>query len=260
VKMECVLTKMDAPCSWLYPPDVLTFIPDEIHVWGASLEVTPPQVRMLEQTLPADELARAGRFYFQKDRDHFIVARGMLRSVLGKYLKIKPYALKFCYGPYGKPGLEKKTNPEMIRFNISHSHGLALCAVAHKREVGVDLEYIHAQHSFGSIAEQFFSKQEAAALNSCPEHLRPKLFFKLWTRKEACLKAQGKGLTDDLNEVDVYSVAGDACPPVQLNKNAPETTVLSFTDLEIGADYAAAVAAEGNDWTLKCWHWDRRFT
>ena len=148
----------------------------------------------------------------------------------------------------------------MIQFNISHSHGLALCAVAHKREVGVDLEYIHADYSFGSIAGQFFSQREVSSLNSFPEHLRLNQFFKLWTRKEACLKAQGKGLTVDLNEIDVYSVAEDACPLIQLNENAQKTTVLSLRDLDIGADYAAAVAAEGNDWTLKCWRWDNRLS
>jgi 4'-phosphopantetheinyl transferase len=243
---------------WLAPPEFLLLKNDEVHVWRISLKVTPYHVRMLEQLLSADELEKAARFHFHKDRDHFIVARGTLRSIVGKYLKMPPDKLKFYYGSHGKPSLEEKTNPGMIQFNISHSKGLALCAVAHRREVGVDLEFIHADHSFGCVAEQFFSKREAAALNSCSEHLRLKLFFKLWTRKEACLKAQGKGLTVDLNKIDVCSVEEDACSLIQLNENALENTELSLTDLDIEGDYAAAVAAEGNDWALKCWQWDTR--
>jgi 4'-phosphopantetheinyl transferase len=253
-----IFQKVDSSVSWLSPPELPMLKSNEVHVWRISLEMTPHQVGVMEQLLSADELERAERFRFQKDRDHFIVARGMLKSVLGKYLNMQPDRLKFDYGLFGKPRLEEKTNQKKIQFNISHSRDLALCAVAQKREVGVDLEYSHADHSFESIAEQFFSKQEAAVLNSCPEHLRLRLFLKLWTRKEACLKAQGRGLVVDPNKIDVCSVREDACPLIQLNETALKTPVLSFRDLDIGADYAAAVAAEGNDWTLKYWQGDSR--
>jgi 4'-phosphopantetheinyl transferase len=168
---------------------------------------------------------------------------------------MNPDELKFYYGPYGKPGLEKKTNPEMIQFNISHSHGLALCAVAHKREVGVDLEYIHEDHSFGSIAEHFFSKQEAVALNSCPEHLRLKLFFKLWTRKEALMKADGMGLALDLNQYKVLMRQNEMRISRKPGNELQCIDIWSLRDLDAGPGYSAALAVEGQAGNSRCWQW-----
>jgi 4'-phosphopantetheinyl transferase len=240
---------------WPAPPELLLLENEEVHVWLASLEMALHQVSMLEQLLSADELEKAERFHFQADRDHFIVARGMLRSTLGNYLKMDPDKLTFHYGPNGKPTLAKMTNPEMIQFNISHSQGLALCAVA-KREVGVDLEYIHADYSFESIAKQFFSQQEVAALNSCPRHLRVNLFFHLWTRKEAYLKAQGLGLSGDMKQYEGLAAAGYAGQISEVNDTSRAKSPWVLMDLAVPPGYAAALVAKGHDLRFKYWQWD----
>jgi 4'-phosphopantetheinyl transferase len=245
-----VLPKAVGSVSWLAPPELPVLNNKEVHVWRASLEMRPYQLKTLERLLSDDESDRAGRFHFQKGRDYFIAARGILRTILGRYLKMNPANLKFSYGPYGKPELDKKTNPEIIRFNISHSRGLALYAVTQKREIGVDLEYINSGSSFGSIAEQYFSQREAAALKAFPEHLRQQLFFQLWTRKEACLKAQGRGLSGDLKQVNVTGCTGgfpEASGPSQ------EESLWALLDLAVLPEYASALVVEGNDLQFKFW-------
>jgi 4'-phosphopantetheinyl transferase len=240
---------------WLTAPQLPTLKTGEVHVWLASLKMPPHQVGELAKLLSADELGRTERFYFQVDKDHFIAARGMLRSILGKYLKKEPDKLTFCYGPRGKPLLARRINPDMIHFNISHSHGLALCVVA-KREVGVDLEYIDAGYSFESVAKEFFSRQEVAALNSCSGHLRVNLFFHFWTRKEAYLKAQGLGLSADLKRHEVLTAAG--CPGdfFEINSSSPAESPWVVMDLAVPPGYAAALVAKGHDLRFRYWQWN----
>ena len=115
--------------SWCLPARPLKLGSDEVHVWRASLDVTALQVQSLQQSLTGDERKRAVRFYFCKDREHFIAARGLLRLILGCYLDIEPAQLRFWYSPYGKPALASEFGKNRLRFNVSHSHGLALYAI-----------------------------------------------------------------------------------------------------------------------------------
>src|SRR4029434_4075743 len=105
-------------------PPTLTLDSDEVHVWRAALDVPESQVRSLWYTLTADERQRAERYIFQKDRTHFVVARGLLRVLLGCYLRQEPRHLRFIYGPHGKPALATDTGGVALCFNVSHSHGL----------------------------------------------------------------------------------------------------------------------------------------
>ena len=241
--------------SWLAPPELPTLNNEEVHVWRASLEMTPYQVKTLEQLLSADEMDKAERFHFQKDRDHFIAARGILRSILGRYLKMNPDKLKIYYGPYGKPALTGETGGN-FRFNISHSHGLALFSFALDREIGVDLEYIRSDLSDGNIAAQFFSQREAVALNALPENVRQKAFFTLWTRKEAYLKEQGRGLSGDLKQSEVFPVLGCPSESPEINGSSQEESPWLLMDLAVLPEYAAALAVEGHDLQFKFWQWD----
>ena len=110
--------------SWCPPPQTLTLGSGEVHVWRAALDLTSADVHSLRLTLSAEERARAERFYFHKDRKHFVVAHGLLRAILGQYLNIEPCQLQYCYNPHGKPSLKRTSGREALRFNMSHSHGL----------------------------------------------------------------------------------------------------------------------------------------
>ena len=150
-----------------------------MHVWRAALDVPESQVRSLWYTLTADECQRAERYVFEKDRTHFVVARGLLRVLLGRYLGQDPPHLRFTYGPHGKPALATDTGGGALRFNVSHSHGLALYAITRGREVGVDVERIRPEVAQEKIAERFFSPREVTAIagSACaaPSHS----FFRL---------------------------------------------------------------------------------
>jgi 4'-phosphopantetheinyl transferase len=121
---------------WQTPPADLILEKDMVHVWRASLRVRVPAIDLhqLQATLTADEIHRAARFYFQKDRDHYIAGRGLVRAILGRYLDIAPGEIRFRYGLHGKPELDSSIDRRDISFNVSHSHDLALIAVATARK------------------------------------------------------------------------------------------------------------------------------
>jgi 4'-phosphopantetheinyl transferase len=231
---------------------------DEVHVWRSSLEMMPSHVKTLKQILSADELNRAGRFYFQKDSDHFVAARGFLRLILGKYLGIEPGEILFCYGPHGKPELAEGINGKSVRFNVTHSHGLAIYAVTRGHNVGVDLEYLHPDLVVEDIMEQWFQPREIASLKAHPHHIRMRVFFTYWTRKEACLKALGMGLVHDLNRVEFSETIGEPLGIHNIYEKARKDSLWTVKDLDAGFGYAAALAIEGHGFQLQCWQWENK--
>jgi 4'-phosphopantetheinyl transferase len=137
-----MIVNNDLPQLWqLANPD--TMLPeDKVHVWRGVLEQPPARVESLLRVLSDDERGRAERYVFQKDGQHFIVCRAMLRHILGRYLKMDPGQISFLYSHFGKPYLAEKQNGMFVRFNISHSGELALVAVTRNRELGVDIDRI----------------------------------------------------------------------------------------------------------------------
>jgi 4'-phosphopantetheinyl transferase len=245
--------------SWSLPPKDLVLGSAEVHVWRASLYLEASYIQSLQQILAADELARAGRFYFQKDREHFIVARGLLRIILGRYLDMEPSQLRFCYNHHGKPALDRKLGGDGCSFNLSHSHGLALYAVTRGRKIGVDLERIRPDLADEHIAEQFFSPLEIAALRALHTNIQKEAFFNCWTRKEAYIKAKGKGLSLPLNQFEVSLVPGEPAALFSTNGDPQEAFRWSLQELVPGSNFVAALAVEGHDWQLKCWQWPEHY-
>ena len=180
--------------AWNPAPATFLVGSDEVHVWRATLDLPIARVTSFEQTLAADKRTRAGQFHFQKDRTHFIVARGLLRTILGRYLGQDPRTLRFCSNAYGKPGLAPECGGDAsLSFNVSHAGALALYAVTCNRAIGIDLEDIRMDVECDSISEHFFSPRERRLLRAIPSAQRPEAFFHCWTRKEAYVKARGHG-------------------------------------------------------------------
>jgi len=228
---------------------------DEVHIWQAALDRTPSQNQTFRRTLATDEKARAQRFHFERDREHFIVARGVLRAILGRYVNRAPESLSFRYGSHGKPALAEDAGGEAIRFNVSHSGGLALYAVARDREVGVDIERIRFDLAVVEIAERFFSRPEVAMLRTLPTEAQHLAFFRCWTRKEAYIKARSEGLSLSLDQFDVSLAPGETDVVLRTQGEPSEASRWSLQDLTLAPGYAGAVAAEGRDWRLSCWQW-----
>ncbi len=223
----------------------------DVHVWSAPLELPDARLQSLRQTLSADEIERAGRFFFERDRRHYIAGRGMMRELLGRYLGQASVVLQFRYTDMGKPYLEEAD----LRFNLAHSHGLAVLAVARGREVGVDVEYVRSDFEAEALVQNFFSPREIAALEKMPERLRRDAFFIGWTRKEAYLKGIGKGLSVSLDGFDVSLDSG--ADPILLETRHDPAQVARWTlrDLQPAPGYAAALAVEGAGWQSRCGRW-----
>jgi 4'-phosphopantetheinyl transferase len=231
---------------------------DEVHVWRCNLDQSMSVRQGLIDTLAEDERARAARFHFDEDRNHFIVARGTLRAMLGYYLNLNPASLRFCYGEYGKPMLAKELGGESLRFNLSHSDGLALFAVTRGREIGIDLERIRPGLSDERIAERFFSTGEVRALRELPHHLQDEAFFNCWTRKEAYIKARGEGLSIPLSEFEVSLAPGESAALLSTKRDPREAARWSIRELFPAPGFVAAVVVEGSDWQLRCLQWSQQ--
>jgi 4'-phosphopantetheinyl transferase len=221
------------------------------------LDLEPSRIQKLRQLLPSDEQSRADRFYFAKDREHFIAAHGLLRVILAFYLHMEPERLHFCYSPYGKPALASILGRNALSFNIAHSHGLALYGFTRGRKIGIDLEYIYYDIVCEDIAERFFSPVEKAMLCALPPKVRHEAFFNCWTRKEAYVKARGEGLYFSLDKFDVSLAPGEPAKLLKVEEEPGEAARWSLRELEPGPKYAAALAVEGHEWQLKCWHWPK---
>jgi 4'-phosphopantetheinyl transferase len=219
------------------------------------LDQTPSQIQRFLNNLAADEQARAERFYFERDREHFIVARGVLRAILAGYLNRVPECLSFCYSSHGKPALAGESDEDAIRFSVSHSHGVALYAVTRGREVGIDLEHIRSDLAVAEIAERFFSRREVEMLRTLPTEDQRQAFFRCWTRKEAYIKARGEGLSLPLDQFDVSLAPGEPAAVLGTQRDPSEASRWSLQELTPGPGYVAALAVEGHGWRLACWQW-----
>lgn len=227
----------------------------EVHVWRAALDVPLNRLRRLCDLLSEDERARAERFRFPLHRNRFAVARGLLREILGTYSGDPPQGLRFRYGTSGKPELDGEATSAPLKFNLSHSGGLALYAVARGRELGVDIETLRPGVEEEEIAERFFSAREVETLRSVPSGGRTEAFFNCWTRKEAYIKARGEGLSLPLDGFDVSLTPGEPAALLAVRGALGETERWSLRALDAGAGYAAALAVEGQRFRLRRWQW-----
>ncbi len=228
---------------------------DEVHVWHSFLHLTVSQLDKMRSYLSPIEVERAAHFSFQKDRERYIAAHGILREIIGRYTNKNPACLQFIHNAYGKPFLSLDDNLFILSFNLSHSHDLAVYAFALKRKIGIDIEFIRSDVVKDSTAEYSFSSCEVAQLRSLPATSQTKAFFNCWTRKEAFIKAKGEGLSIPLNQFDVSLIPDKPACLLRTEWDTNEAKRWSLSDLNVNKEYAAAVAVEGHDWKLKCWNW-----
>jgi 4'-phosphopantetheinyl transferase len=230
---------------------------NEVHCWCASLDVPAETSARLYATLTCDERHRSSRFRFERDRQRFIVAHGVLRDVLRRYLQTTPSEITFAYNAFGKPDLSPVFGSG-LKFNLSHSADLALIAVAADSNVGVDLECIRAQCDYAEIARHFFSTVEVDQLHALPSHLYAEAFFNCWTKKEAYLKARGEGLSIPLNSFSVPLTTDPALTCVDLYRAPPDNVPAkrwSLCTLQPAPGYIGALAIGGSGWRLRQWQW-----
>src|SRR5215470_11204947 len=175
----------------------------DVHVWRASLNQPADTIAKLAPLLSQDEYQRAERFYRPIDRWRFIAGRGILREIISAYLALDPDEVRFVYNEYGKPFILTDQDRSTLSFNLSHSNGMTLYAIARERRVGIDIEYMREDFATLEVAERFFSKDEVEALKAAPFNQRTEAFFNCWARKESYIKALGMGVSYPLDRFTV---------------------------------------------------------
>ncbi len=245
---------MQSEQQWAIPPANLTLSENQVHVWRVFLHA-PGEVRdSMVRVLSEEESIRASRFFFERDRQRWIIARGVLRMLLARYLHLQPEQLLFVTNEHGKPTLAP-SHESKLAFNLSHSGDIALYALTCWREVGVDVEYMKDGIEFDKLARVSFSPNERAVLRSLPGEAKREAFYRCWTRKEAYIKARGRGLSLPLHLFDVSLLPGEPAALLASREDLREVKRWTFQNLFPGPDYAGAVAIEGSGWQLSCWQW-----
>lgn len=179
---------------------------DGVALWLVRLHHRPSEAALA--ALSVGERERAARFVFEADLRRYVAARAALRDRLGRHLGCSPHDLAFHVGPHGKPRLEEGT----LHFNLSHSGDLALIGACDDTEIGVDIEAWRTVGDALELAESVFGPQERSALAGLAGAERDLAFLRGWTRKEACLKALGTGLSLSPQTFEVGLVPGLAQP------------------------------------------------
>ncbi len=243
--------------EWRTPQPELSLPARTVHVWRADLGSEAASLRCLEQNLSTDERNRASRFRFARDRDRFVGARGLLREILALYLNATPARLSFGYGAHGKPFLAGKEHGA-LRFNVSHSFDVMLLAIAHMREVGVDVEGVRNNgFAMEEIHETVLSEPEKQALARFGGEAKRTTFLRFWSLKEAYIKADGRGVSLPLERIDVSAPEGRVAVLDQATGEWRTCPRWELRTLAPVSGYVAALAAEGQDWRLALWQWSR---
>lgn len=219
----------------------LILLEDQIKVWYRELSGDAPDLPALYEVLSLDERERAERFRVPKAKDEFVLTRGTLRSLLGSALHKHPGAVRFEYSEHGKPALSASEQSD-LRFSVSHTEGIALFAFALGRAVGVDIEFVERSGDVNAIAERFFSAGERQVLRGLSSSNSREAFFRCWTRKEAYVKARGKGLSIPLDQFDVSILPDEPAQLLATRPDPEEAARWSLHELTIRPDYAAALA------------------
>lgn len=218
-----------------------------VHVWGATVAALLPQFPSFWDRLSEAERERAAAFRFDRHRDAYVVAHGVLHDVLSRYLEVDPAAIAFDLDASGRPSLAGGLGAT-LDFNLSHAGEALAVVVASGQSVGVDVEQVASGTDTSSLAERFFALEEIEQIRSAPAERAAAAFFDCWTKKEAIVKAIGRGLSIPLDSFAVeigarrqrVAVAGEGA--------------FTIVDLDLSDGYAGAVAME-LDAELTWWTW-----
>ena len=227
----------------------------QVHVWRFSLVQRDDVTARLFATLSADEVARVARLRFPEHKTKAIVARGVLRAILGEYLGMPASKLSFCYGEVGKPALRFPAQTT-LEFNLSHSHEEGILAITCGRRLGIDIEYVNETSEHVGLADRFFSPAEARLLEQIDPDRRNIAFYHTWVQKEAYLKALGHGLRIPLN---AFSVSVDPDLNTRLihvsDEIKEEQAAWEIHRLDVQHNYIGALVVDGSGLELTYFDW-----
>lgn len=235
--------KNDLPCQEI--PDGRT-----IDVWQIQLDSPLDPTVNLDNILSVEERTRASRFVFARDAYRFRICHAVVRLGLAWYLNKTPGEVTLTTGEYGKPHL---TDPSGLYFNVTHAQELGLIAFTTIGEVGIDVEKVRQVIEALEIASTNFTRNESAMIAAAvTQREQARTFLRLWTRKEAVLKATGFGIVRGLDTVDVSQHSAQLVSLDGVN-DAPRGSCWLLRDLELRDGFVGAIAAPPGDWSIRQW-------
>ncbi len=224
---------------WRGEIKIMHSLNDKIHVWYIDKKKHLPFQEEKNAILSQEEKKRAQQFYFEEDRLSFIIYHACKRFILSQYLLKKPNELIFSKKENGKPILI----PQILYFNLSHTHNLGILAITKDKEIGIDIENTKREMDYLNIAKRFFHAIEYESLIKLANNeQRKKYFYRLWTAKEAILKATGEGLSEKLNQVYISEY-----PYSHSLENK-----ISLISLDAPENYIASLAIIGEKKEIEC--------
>jgi 4'-phosphopantetheinyl transferase len=244
--------------GWVPAGDSPGLRPGAVHVWCVSLDDDRDLLPRAASVLTPGEVARADRFRFDPGRERYTLARGLLRTVLASELRVAPREVALRIGDHDKPELDEVHARPDMHFNVSHSGRYALVAFACGVPVGVDVEVVRADRPRPRFAERFFATQEVDELYALPPAERPAAFARIWTRKEAYVKALGTGLTRPLQAFAVSHAVGESGALRWVDGAPGEAARWTLGDLAVADGYAGAVAVPVTPVDVHRWRWSPR--
>jgi 4'-phosphopantetheinyl transferase len=229
----------------------------EVHVWVANAGVSQSLLATLASNLSSDERNRASKFRFERDRNQYVFSQGVLRAILAAYLGSSGNRIMFNSNSFGKPSLMDGLTDLPLTFNLSHSKGLVIIGVAVGLHLGVDVELVQPLADMESIARQYFTGDEQGLLQTCTAERKDEAFFVCWTRKEAYIKAVGKGLSIPLDSFDVSMPLGSPGRSLPATADLPEVEKWFLQDLTLPSPYVGALVVEGNEVNVSYTTWNQ---
>ena len=230
------------------------FSKDQVDIWTISLVQSEMVINNLFWLLSDEEKEKLIRFHFPQDRHRFIICHGAVRQIVSQYLAVEPDQVIFYENQFGKPIFRNELGEIAIQFNLSHSEDLAVLALTPIRNIGVDIEFIHPFTDYLKLAATYFSPEEIVYIDSLSENIKLNAFYKLWTRKEAFLKAIGKGLSFPLNDFSMMGPPSFEFRKVKLSWRSALAGYWYFIDLQIEEGYSSTLVIEGDKVSVLKFH------
>lgn len=213
----------------------------QLDLWRIALD-DPAPLPQLYGLLSREEQERAAKFYFERDRNRYIVGRGMVRTILAEYLHSVPIQISLVYGAFGKPALEPTAYATPLYFNLSHSDGVGLLGVTWAGEIGVDIEHHREVSDMKEVARLVFSPWEFARWVALPASQQVAAFYRGWTCKEAYMKAVGMGFSLPSTGFDVAFLPDEATRLI--TAEPPSDTHWHLATLDVEPTVTGAYAIE----------------
>ena len=229
--------------EWERPAEIPKLVPGEVQVWRIDLSDEDSDETAYLSVLNSEETERAGRLRVGQVRTQFLAGRSCVRTLLGAHLEIAPEEVPIVAAAYGKPELASPYSGR-VYFNVAHSRSTVLIALNLTAPVGIDVEYLDRKTEVEEVARHSLTQQETVALLSIDDTTaRSKFFFECWTRKEAVVKADGRGLSLPLTSFEVPA-GGSSRPSSVTILNIDQLSQRSYfvSDIVIVEGMACAVA------------------